>query len=167
MNWSSTIHGMNKVISKRNLILTHDIVTQLLKYIIITTMARQPYMVLGLLFPRLRGLWAFAAVRDRPTGALFQLEPDVTRAIWQSVRRILILLTSTTSSIHSRKVLLHAVNLRHGTYGFTSLRRKQCSGFLSPLKIHRPRSGSNPRTLGPVASTLTTSPPRSTQLLKC
>jgi hypothetical protein len=33
---------------------------------------------------------------------------------------------------------------------------------VSPLKIHRPRSGSNPRTLGPVASTLTTSPPKST-----
>jgi hypothetical protein len=47
-----------------------------------------------------------------------------------------------------RKDLLHAVNLRHG--------------FLSSLKIHRPRSGSNPRTLGPVARTLTTSPPRST-----
>jgi hypothetical protein len=44
------------------------------------------------------------------------------------------------------------------------LQRKWCSGFLSPLKIHRPRSGSNPRTLGPVASTLTTSPPRSTLL---
>jgi hypothetical protein len=36
------------------------------------------------------------------------------------------------------------------------------SEFLSSYKIHRPRSGSNPRTLGPVASTLTTSPPRST-----
>jgi hypothetical protein len=59
-----------------------------------------------------------------------------------------IFLTSITSSIHARKVLLHAVNLRHGTDGF-----KWCSGFLSPLKIHRPRSGSNPRTLGPVAST--------------
>jgi hypothetical protein len=55
-------------------------------------------------------------------------------------------------SIHARKVLLHAVNL--------PLRRKLCYGFLSPLKIHRLRPGSNPRTLGPVASTLTTSPPR-------
>jgi hypothetical protein len=36
------------------------------------------------------------------------------------------------------------------------------SDFYHPQKIHRPRSGSNPRTLGPVASTLTTSPPRST-----
>jgi hypothetical protein len=49
-----------------------------------------------------------------------------------------------------------------GPTALLPLRRKWCSGFLSPLKIHRPRSGSNPRTLGPVASTLTTSPPRST-----
>jgi hypothetical protein len=33
--------------------------------------------------------------------------------------------------------------------------------YYHPLKIHRPRSGTNPRTLGPVARTLTTSPPRS------
>jgi hypothetical protein len=39
--------------------------------IIIITMAQQPYMGLGLLFPRLRGLCAFAAVRDRPTAPLF------------------------------------------------------------------------------------------------
>jgi hypothetical protein len=41
------------------------------------------------------------------------------------------------------------------------------SRFLSPLKIHRPRSGSNPRTLGPVASTLTTSPPSATIYFIC
>jgi hypothetical protein len=40
-------------------------------------MAPQPYMGLGLLFPRLRGLCAFAAVRDRLTGRAFQLDPDV------------------------------------------------------------------------------------------
>jgi hypothetical protein len=34
--------------------------------------------------------------------------------------------------------------------------------YFPSLKIHGPRSGSNPRTLGPVASTLTTSPPRAT-----
>jgi hypothetical protein len=39
-------------------------------------MARQPYMGLGLLFLRLRGLCAFAAVRDRA----FQLDPDVNSA---------------------------------------------------------------------------------------
>jgi hypothetical protein len=52
-------------------------------------MAQQPYMGLGLLFPKLRGLCAFAAVRDRLTGRAILLNPDVTtRAIWQSVRRL-------------------------------------------------------------------------------
>jgi hypothetical protein len=71
-------------------------------------------------------------------------------------------LAYATFFFHARKVLLHAVNLRHGTDGFTSPPKEVVLGFLSFLKIHRPRSGSNPRTLGPVASTLTTSPPRST-----
>jgi hypothetical protein len=53
--------------------------------------------------------------------------------------------------------------LRQGTDGFTSpLRRKSCYGFLPPLKIWRPRSDSNPRIFGPVASTITTRPPRAT-----
>jgi hypothetical protein len=39
-----------------------------------------------------------------------------------------------------------------GPTALLPLRRKLCFGFLSPLKIHRPRSGSNPRTLGPVQS---------------
>jgi hypothetical protein len=43
-----------------------------------------------------------------------------------------------------------------GPTALLPLRRKWCSGFLSSLKIHRPRSGSNTRTLGPVASTLAT-----------
>jgi hypothetical protein len=55
------------------------------------------------------------------------------------------------------------LNLAYGHYWFFfmpegSFTWQWCSGFLSPLKIHRHRSGSNPRTLGPVASTLTTSP---------
>jgi hypothetical protein len=33
------------------------------------------------------------------------------------------------------------------------------------LKIHRPWLGLNPRTLGPVASMLTTRPPRATTIL--
>jgi hypothetical protein len=54
--------------------------------------------------------------------------------------------------------------LRHGTDGFTSLRRKSCCGFLSPLKIHRPRPSLNPRTLGPMTSTIIIKPPRATLL---
>jgi hypothetical protein len=53
-----------------------------------------------------------------------------------------------TKHLYARKVLSPTALL--------PLRRKWCSGFLSP------RSGSNPRTLGPVASTLTTSLPRAT-----
>jgi hypothetical protein len=67
-----------------------------------------------------------------------------------------ILPTGITSSIHARRVLLHAVNLRHGTDGFTSPPKEVVP------RIFIPRSGSNPRTLGPVASTLTSSPPRAT-----
>jgi hypothetical protein len=51
-----------------------------------------------------------------------------------------------------------------GPTALLPLRRKLCYGFLSPLKIHRPRPGFNPQTLGPVASTLITSPPRATFL---
>jgi hypothetical protein len=50
--------------------------------IIIITMAQQPYMGLGLLFPRLRGLRIYGSSE---TSRLAALNPDVTaRAIWQS-----------------------------------------------------------------------------------
>jgi hypothetical protein len=39
--------------------------------------------------------------------------------------------------------------LRYGADGFTPIQRKAFCEFLSPLKIHRPRPGLNPRTLGP------------------
>jgi hypothetical protein len=42
------------------------------------------------------------------------------------------------------------------------LQRKLCCRFLSPLKIHHPRLGLNPWTLGPVASTVTIAPLRMT-----
>jgi hypothetical protein len=55
-------------------------------------------------------------------------------------------------SIHARKVLLHGVNLRHGTDGFTSPPKEVVLRIFIILK--------NPC---PVASTLTTSPPRATE----
>jgi len=51
-------------------------------------------------------------------------------------------------------VLLHAVNLRHGTDGFTSPPKARW-GFFRPL-----RPGLNPRTSVPKASTLTSRPPK-------
>jgi hypothetical protein len=54
--------------------------------------------------------------------------------------------------LYARKVLLHAVNIRHGTDGFTSPPKEVVLRIFITFK--------NPSTLGPVASTLTTSPPR-------
>jgi hypothetical protein len=42
-------------------------------------------------------------------------------------------------------------------------RKKACYGFLSPLKISCPRPGLYSRKLGPMASTLTTRPQRTTR----
>ena len=50
--------------------------------------------------------------------------------------------------------LLHAVNLRHGTHGFTSLSKEGVLRIFPLLKIRRLRPGLNPRTWVPKASTL-------------
>ena len=50
--------------------------------------------------------------------------------------------------------LLHAVNLRYGTNGFTSLPKEGVLRIFSPWKIWRHRPGLNPRTWVPKASTL-------------
>jgi hypothetical protein len=71
-----------------------------------------------------------------------------------------------TSTYHAHRILLHAVNLWHGTDGFTSPPKKRRVADFITLKIHRPRLGLNPRTLGPVASTLTTRPLRATEVFQ-
>ena len=50
--------------------------------------------------------------------------------------------------------LLHAVNLRHGTDGFTSLPKEGVLRIFSPWKIRRFRPCLNPRIWVPKASTL-------------
>ena len=50
--------------------------------------------------------------------------------------------------------LLHAVNLRHGTDGFTSPPKEGVLRIFSPWKIWRLRPGLNPRTWVPKATTL-------------
>jgi hypothetical protein len=42
--------------------------------------------------------------------------------------------------------------------------RKVCYGFLSPLKIHRPRPGLDPRILGPITNNLSTYFPEHTSI---
>jgi hypothetical protein len=46
--------------------------------------------------------------------------------------------------------------LRHGSSGFTSPLKEGVLGFLSALKIHRPRPGLDPRILGPITKNLST-----------
>ena len=50
--------------------------------------------------------------------------------------------------------LLHAINLRHETDGFTSPPKEGVLRIFSPRKIQRLRSGLNLRTWVPKASTL-------------
>ena len=52
------------------------------------------------------------------------------------------------------RYLLHAVDLRHGTNGFTSLPKEGVLRVFSPSKIRRLRPGLNLRTWVPQASTL-------------
>jgi hypothetical protein len=65
----------------------------------------------------------------------------------------------------SKGPLTYGKSFRRGTDGFTPLWRKACCGFLSRLKIHRPWQGLKPQNLGPMASTITTRPPKTTLLI--
>jgi hypothetical protein len=65
---------------------------------------------------------------------------------------------------HAWKGCQHDVkSYEMGPTALLPLRRMTCCVFLWQLKIHRPRPGMNPRTLGPIASMLTTRPPRMTK----
>jgi hypothetical protein len=86
-------------------------------------MAHQPYMGSGHLFPRLLGrAHSWQLVTGQLAALLFyrswcdrQSHLAVSQETW--VRNDFCL---QNISIHARKVILHAVNPRHGTDGFTS-----------------------------------------------
>jgi hypothetical protein len=65
-----------------------------------------------------------------------------------------------TAFVH-RSVLSHAVKSYMGPITLLPLRRKEFQIFIA-FKIHCPRPGLNLRTLGPMASTLTFTPPTTT-----
>jgi hypothetical protein len=52
------------------------------------------------------------------------------------------------ASFHARKVLLHAVNLRHGTDGFTSLPKEVVLRIFITLKNPSSSAGFEPANLG-------------------
>jgi hypothetical protein len=64
-------------------------------------------------------------------------------------------------SVHTWKgfFMCHKI-VRHGTSGSTSPPKEGVLQMFITLKNPSPRPGLNPWTLGPVASTLTTTPPR-------
>jgi hypothetical protein len=68
-----------------------------------------------------------------------------------------------TTAIHFRDSLHALKSYDMGPTALIPLRMKACCGLLSPLQI-RPRPGLNPRTLDPMATTLTITPPRTTTL---
>jgi hypothetical protein len=120
-------------------------------------MAQQPYMGSGLLLPPLFEVtksFAFVAVGDWSAGrATVSIDPDVpARAIWQAVRRLVGEKSRQFGLrnifIHARKVLLHAVNLRHGTDGFTSPPKEVVLRIFITLKNQSTSVGIEPANLG-------------------
>jgi hypothetical protein len=98
-----------------------------------------------------RGEYDRVSNRDR-----LKLTPDLTTR-WATGNDNFIYssLWDLKSSLTHRKIL------RQETFPlYFSSERKVCCGFASPLKIHRLGWVLNPQPLGPVASTLTTTPPR-------
>jgi hypothetical protein len=91
-------------------------------------------------------MWGYQ-LHDRPI-LVTLIQPSKTsssnyqRLSWRSRETRVRILPSTN---RARGVLLHAVNLRHGTDGFTSPPKEGVLRILSPLKNHRPRPGLNPR----------------------
>jgi hypothetical protein len=63
---------------------------------------------------------------------------------------------------HARKVLLHAVNVRHGTDGFTSVPKEVVLRIFVALKNPSSSAGFEPTSLGSSGKHATTIPPRAT-----
>jgi hypothetical protein len=82
----------------------------------------------------------------------FLLNPDETaRAIWQAVRRLgweMAALNFAYWFYSCPKVLLHAVNLRHGTDGFTSSPKEVVLRIFITLKNPSTSVGIEPANLG-------------------
>jgi hypothetical protein len=78
----------------------------------------------------------------------WRVELLLARETWPTI------LPKCTPSTEHFWDLLHAVNVRHGTDGFTSPPKEGALRIFSPWKIRRLRPGLNPRTWVPKASTL-------------
>jgi hypothetical protein len=99
-------------------------------------------------------------VSDQPTGRAVRLNPDVTaRAVWLSVRRgekwplnfarkLFYLFIIIYCNWVFTQFLLHAVNLRHGTDGFTSPPKEVVLLIFITVKNPSTSVGIEPANLG-------------------
>jgi hypothetical protein len=116
-------------------------------------MAQQPYMGSGVLLPPLSEVTkscAFVAVGDWPTGrgAVISIQSHLAGSQETWVRNGGFEFSLRNISIHARKVLLHAVNVRHGTDGFTSPPKEVVLRIFITLKNPSPSVGIEPANLG-------------------
>jgi hypothetical protein len=117
-------------------------------------MAQQPYMGSGLLFPRLLGrAHSWQLVTGQLAALLFyrswcdrQSHLAGSQETW--VRNGGFEFSLRNISIHARKVLLHAVNLRHVTDGFTSPPKEVVLQIFITLKNPSTSVGIEPANLG-------------------
>jgi hypothetical protein len=114
-------------------------------------MAQQPYMGPGPLLPPLSEVTkscTFVAVGDWRTGRATILSilmcPPESGDLGEKWRQF----SLRNISIHARKVLLHAVNLRHGTDGFTSPPKEVVLRSFINLKNPSTSVGIEPANLG-------------------
>jgi hypothetical protein len=100
-------------------------------------------MGLGLLFPRLRGLCAFAAVRDRPTATLLNSilsHLAISQETWVRNGRL--------NLAYGHYWFFFMLNLRHGTDGFTSPPKEVVLRIFITLKNPSTSVGIEPANLG-------------------
>jgi hypothetical protein len=81
-----------------------------------------------------------------------------TTVLWQSCQQIY--LVAKQEYLAKEIFFLRGMSFILRAPALLPFRRKSWYGLLSLIKIHRPWSGLNALTLGPMASTLTTNPPR-------
>jgi hypothetical protein len=107
-------------------------------------MAEQPYMGSGLLLPPLSEVTkscAFVAVGDWPTGRATVLSSHLAGSQETWVR-------NGGFEFSLRNIFIHAVNLRHGTDGFTSRPKEVVLRIFITLKNPSTSVGIEPANLG-------------------
>jgi hypothetical protein len=103
-------------------------------------------------------IWVLV-IPDSPFKSLWQIPVANQEKLgekWQWILPKKFLFHTLQGSLKCCKILWHESD------GFNAPPKEVVQRNLSPINIHRPQMGFDPRTLGPTASTITTIPPRAT-----